>query len=93
MTVRSAPEQTVTTSDDRVLHAAVPAHLGRYRGQSRLHTGSDLKIFLTWWGDQSLDPLRVGRADIERYVRWLQEIRYADLPTCEFHRRVRPPSS
>ena len=76
MVAFSAYEQTVITSDDRVLHAAVAAYLGRYRGQSRLHTGSDLKIFLTWCVDYGLDPLSVGRADIERYVRWLQEIRY-----------------
>ena len=38
--------------------------------QSRLHTGSDLKIFLTWCARQDLDPLRLGRVDIERYVRW-----------------------
>ena len=41
----------------------------------RLHTGSDLKILLTWCADQDLDPLRVGRVDVEGYVRWLQEIR------------------
>src|SRR5438046_7574187 len=63
-------------SDERVLRAAVAAYLGRYRGQSRLHTGSDLKIYLTWCTDQDLDPLRMGRVDIERYVRWLQETRY-----------------
>jgi site-specific recombinase XerD len=76
MTAFSAPKSSVTTSDDRLLHAAVAAYLGRYRGQSRLHTGSDLKVFLTWCADQGLDPLRVGRAHIERYVRWLQEIRF-----------------
>ena len=75
MTVFGAPEQTISTSDERVLHAAVAAYLGRYRGQSRLHTGSDLKIFLTCCAGKGLDPLCMGRADIERYVRWLQEIR------------------
>jgi integrase/recombinase XerD len=76
MTAFFAPEQTVITSDDRILHAAVAAYLGRYRGQSRLHTGSDLKIFLAWCVDQGLEPLCVGRVDIEQYVRWLQEIRH-----------------
>ena len=75
MTASSLPDQAVTASDSRVLQAAVTAYLGRYRGQSRLHTGSDLKIFLTWCASQRLDPLRLGRADIERYVRWLQEVR------------------
>ncbi len=34
-----------------------------------------LRIFLTWCVGQGLDTVCVGRADIERYVRWLQEIR------------------
>jgi integrase/recombinase XerD len=75
MTAFPTPEQTVCTSDDQVLRAAAAAYLGRYRGQSRLHTGSDLKIFLTWCTGNGLEPLRVGRGDIERYVRWLQETR------------------
>jgi integrase/recombinase XerD len=47
MTAFSAPAQTVITSDNRVLRTAVAGYLGRYRGQSRLHTGSDFKIYLT----------------------------------------------
>jgi site-specific recombinase XerD len=76
MSAFNASDQAAVTSDERVLRAAVAAYLGRYRGQSRLHTGSDLKIYLTWCTDQNLDPLRMGRVDVERYVRWLQEIRY-----------------
>jgi integrase/recombinase XerD len=53
----------------------VAAYLGRYRGESRVHTGSDLKVFLTWCADQGRDPLNLGRVEIERYVRWLQEVR------------------
>jgi integrase/recombinase XerD len=53
----------------------VSAYLGRYRGASRLHTESDLRIFLTWCVSQGLDPLATVRADIERYVRWLQDVR------------------
>jgi integrase/recombinase XerD len=53
----------------------VSACLGRYRGQSRLHTESDLKVFLGWSSNQLLDPLAATRADIERYVRWLQDVR------------------
>src|SRR5881392_206477 len=71
----NASDEASVTSDERVLRAAVPAYLVRYRGQTRLHTGSDLKIYLTWCTDQDLDPLLVGRVDIERYVRWLQEVR------------------
>src|SRR5512139_3938230 len=61
--------------DRLVLRAAVSAYLGRYRGASRLHTESGLRIFLTWCAGQPLDPLASSRADIERYVRWLQEVR------------------
>jgi integrase/recombinase XerD len=50
--------------------AAVAAYLGRYQGQSRLHTGFDLKISLTWCAGRRLNPMRMGRAEIERYVRW-----------------------
>ncbi|WP_199517243.1 phage integrase N-terminal SAM-like domain-containing protein, partial [Nucisporomicrobium flavum] len=58
-----------------MLRAAMAAYLGRYRGESRVHTGSDLKVFLTWCSGQEIDPLNLGRAEVERYVRWLQEVR------------------
>jgi integrase/recombinase XerD len=32
-------------------------------------------VFLTWCAGQDLDPLNLSRADVERYVRWLQEVR------------------
>jgi hypothetical protein len=32
-------------------------------------------LFFAWCTDQNLDPLTVQRAQIERYVRWMQEIR------------------
>ena len=57
---------------------AVAGFLGRYRGQSRTHTASDLRTFLTWCADQHLDPLdpvQVGRVQVEAYVRWMQETR------------------
>jgi integrase/recombinase XerD len=75
MTTFSVSDQAVVVSGERVLRAAVAAYLGRYRGESRVHTGFDLKVFLTWCAGQELDPLSLGRAEIERYVRWLQEIR------------------
>jgi hypothetical protein len=56
-------------ADQIVLRAAVSAYLGRYRGQTRTHTESDLRVFLHWWcTDQDLDPLAAVRVDIERYV-------------------------
>jgi integrase/recombinase XerD len=64
----------VASSDHIVLRAAVAAYLGRYRGGTRMHTESDLRVFLRWCADQDLDPLAAVRADIERYVRWLQDV-------------------
>ena len=62
-------------TDELVLRAAVSAYLGRYRGETRLHTESDLRVFLCWCTDQDLDPLAAVRVDIERYLRWLQDVR------------------
>lgn len=75
MTASSVSDQAVVPVSERVLRAAVAAYLGRYRGESRVHTGSDLKVFLSWCTGQELHPLNLGRAEIERYVRWLQEAR------------------
>jgi integrase/recombinase XerD len=75
MTTSPAPGPGVASSDHVLLRAAVSAYLGRYRGDSRLHTESDLRIFLTWCANQDLQPLSAARVDIERYVRWLQDVR------------------
>jgi hypothetical protein len=55
----------VASSDQPVLRAAVAAYLGRQRGQTRLHTNSDLRIFLRWCEAQDLEPLAAVRTDIE----------------------------
>ncbi|WP_327007607.1 hypothetical protein OHA72_10245 [Dactylosporangium sp. NBC_01737] len=55
--------------------SATAADLGRYRGHTRLHSGSGLRAFLRWCIDQELDPLAAVRVDIERYLRWLQDVR------------------
>ncbi len=65
----------LVSSNAVVLRAAVAAHLGRYRGASRLHTESDFWVFMDWCVGQGLDPLTADRAAIERYVRWLQDVR------------------
>ncbi|MCX4473055.1 hypothetical protein OOK41_22545 [Micromonospora sp. NBC_01655] len=62
-------------TDQLVLRSAVSAFLGRYRGQTRVHTESDLRVFLHWCTDQALDPFAMARLDVERYVRWLQDVR------------------
>jgi hypothetical protein len=41
----------------------------------RLHTESDLQVFLRWCTGQNLDPLAAARVDIEQYLRWLQDVR------------------
>jgi hypothetical protein len=60
-----APASGVARANELVLRAAVSAYLGRYRGQTQLHTESDLHVFLHWCTDQDLDPLAAVRADIE----------------------------
>jgi integrase/recombinase XerD len=75
MTTSPASASGVVSADQLVLRAAVSAFLGRYRGQTRVHTEPDLRVFLRWCTDQDLDPLAAARVDIERYVRWLQDVR------------------
>jgi integrase/recombinase XerD len=69
------PGIDVARADQLVLRAAVSACMGRYRGETRLHTESDLRVFLCWCTAQDLDPLAAVRVDIERYVCWLQDVR------------------
>src|ERR1700730_17634286 len=57
------------------LRIATLAYLARYKGDSRMHTESDLRIFLAWCVERDLPPLKVQRVQIELYVRWLQEVR------------------
>jgi integrase/recombinase XerD len=63
----------VTTS--RVLRIAVAAYLARFKGQSRIHTESDLRGYLVSCDQRDLDPLAVSRPHVELYIRWLQEVR------------------
>lgn len=57
------------------LDLAAVAHLARYRGTSREHTESDLRVFLTWCQERQLAPLKAQRHDLELYLRWLQDVR------------------
>jgi integrase/recombinase XerD len=74
MTVQPAPTP-VPLADDPLLRAALAAHLGRYHGASRVHTESDLHIYLRWCAERYIQVLAARRADVELYVRWLQEMR------------------
>ncbi len=62
-------------SGSRELGLAAVAHLSRYRGTSREHTESDLRIFFTWCQDRQLAPLDAQRNDLELYLRWMQDLR------------------
>ena len=60
----------VTTNHVRRL--AVAAYLARFKGQSRVHTESDLRSYLTWSESHGLDPLAAARPHIELYLRWFR---------------------
>jgi site-specific recombinase XerD len=57
------------------LRLAAAAYLARFKGQSRMHTESDLRAFLIWCVEHGVDPLATTRPYIELYVRWMQEHR------------------
>jgi len=57
------------------LGRAVGAHLARYKGQSRMHTASDLRSYLGWCAARRLEPLAASPVHVELWVRWMQEIR------------------
>ncbi len=57
------------------LRLAAAAYLARFKGTSRDHANSDLRCYLTWCADRSLDPFLARRPHLELYIRWMQEIR------------------
>lgn len=69
----AAPDASQAPS--RVLGLATVAYLSRYRGTSRTHTDSDLRVFFGWCHDRQLAPLEAQRNDLELYLRWLQDVR------------------
>ncbi len=66
---------TASFDQSRELDLAAVAHLSRYRGVSREHTESDLRVFFTWCQARQLAPLTAQRHDLELYLRWLQDVR------------------
>jgi len=72
----STPLLPVVPDSEAVLHLAVAAHLARYKGQSREHVHSDLRSFLAWCQQRDVTPLTATRAQIELYVRWMQEVQH-----------------
>ncbi len=66
---------TASSDQSRELGLAAVAHLSRYRGTSREHTESDLRVFFNWCHDRQLVPVTAERHDLELYLRWLQDVR------------------
>ena len=66
---------TAFFAQSRELDLAAVAHLSRYRGTSREHTASDLRVFFDWCHARQLAPLMAQRHDLELYLRWLQDVR------------------
>jgi site-specific recombinase XerD len=68
--------QLIVPGDDAsaTLRIAVAAYLARFKGQSRVHTDSDLRSFLTWCRRQDLDPMAARRPHVELFLRWMQEV-------------------
>jgi len=60
---------------DRPLGVLLAAFLGRFRCQTRAHTASDLRCFLSWCTSEQLDPLTVTRAQLELFLPWMQDTR------------------
>jgi integrase/recombinase XerD len=71
----SVPSDRLVPFTDQ-LRLAVAAYLARFKGSSRDHTESDLRCFLAWCAERSLDPLAARRPHLELYIRWMQEIRH-----------------
>jgi site-specific recombinase XerD len=57
------------------LRLAAAAYLARFRGQSRVHSQSDLRVYLQWCAERGLDPLSATHPHIELFIRWMQEQR------------------
>jgi len=73
MTLSPVPEP-IPFADDPLMRVVLIAHLARYKGQSRVHTESDLHVYLRWCTEREILPLAARRVDVELYVRWLQEV-------------------
>ncbi|WP_378741322.1 hypothetical protein [Nocardia brasiliensis] len=71
----SSDTDVIFAGDDLVLRLACAAYLSRFTGNSWIHCGSDLRLYLHWCTERQLQPLLVVRAEIERYVWWMQETR------------------
>ena len=71
----TAPPATQTGPHSDTLRLATAAYLARYKGASRIHCESDLRIYFGWCAERALDPLTTQRSQLELYIRWMQEVR------------------
>src|SRR6476619_4591948 len=71
----TAQPLAIGIAEDGSTRLAVLAYLARFKGQSRIHTESDLRGYLNWCRDHGLAPLEAQRPHIELYARWMQEVR------------------
>jgi len=69
-TAQLVPQDVFTAA---TLRLATAAYLARFKGQSRVHTESDLRAFFGWCQRHNLDPMTAQRAHIELFLRWMQE--------------------
>ncbi|MCP9624795.1 hypothetical protein FOH10_11935 [Nocardia otitidiscaviarum] len=84
-----SPELDVSfAGDDLVLRLAALAYIARISAASRIHTKSDLRLYFYWCTDHQLTPLTVARTEVERYMRWMQEIRRFKPATVARHLAV-----
>ena len=66
---------TIVSTTPPMIRLAMAAYLARFKGQSRVHTESDLRGYLDWCQQHDLDPLAATQPHLELYLRWLQEVR------------------
>ncbi|MGV9540147.1 hypothetical protein [Nocardia beijingensis] len=71
----SADIDVAFAGDALVLRLASAAYLARFSGISRVHCCSDLRLYFAWCRDHQANPLTMSRAEIERYVGWMREVR------------------
>jgi integrase/recombinase XerD len=88
----SVPSDRLVPVTDQ-LRLAVAAYLARFTGSSREHTESDLRCYLSWCAEHSLDPLAARRPHLELYLRWMQEVRASSPRRCRGGSRWWPGST
>ena len=69
------------------------ADLARVTAPSRAHTESDLLIYQACCAARRVDPLATGRAQVELYMRWMEEARWFRPSTVCRGRGPRPVSA